>query len=146
MTPDNNQANDRYNPPGNLSEDFEKYKFSELEINELFWQTNQPGDNIPWRKVSATQGRNLKAQSDHNFNPNTVIPYSLEDDVDVKISVYDMLGTLVYDFKGGRQYAGNRSVEWNATNNSGQQVPAGIYFYKLNAGEQVMTKKMILLK
>ena len=73
-------------------------------------------------------------------------PYSLENDVDVKISVYDMLGTLVYDFKGGRQYAGIRSIEWNATNNSGQRVPAGIYFYKLNAGEQVSTKKMILLK
>ena len=73
MTPQNDQANDRYNPPGNLSEDFEKYRFSELEMDELFWQTNQPGDNIPWRKVSATQGRNLKAKSDHNFNPNTVV-------------------------------------------------------------------------
>ena len=73
MTPDNNQAKDRYNPPGNLSEDFEKFKFSDLELNELFWQTNQPGDNIPWRKVSVTQGRNLKAQTDHNFNPNTVV-------------------------------------------------------------------------
>ena len=60
---ENNPANDRYNPPGNLSEDFQKFKFSELEMNELFWQTNQPGDNIPWRKVSATQGRNLKAQT-----------------------------------------------------------------------------------
>ena len=73
MTPDNNQAEDRYNPPGNLSEDFEKFKFSELEMDELFWQTNQPGDNIPWRKVSDTQGRNLKAQTDHNFNPNTIV-------------------------------------------------------------------------
>ena len=73
MAPENNQAEDRYNPPGNLSQDFEKFRFSELEDNQLFWQTNQPGDNIPWRKVNATQGRNLKARSDHNFNPNTVV-------------------------------------------------------------------------
>ena len=73
MAPENNQANDRYNPPGNLSQDFEKFKFSDLELDELFWQTNQPGDNIPWRKVSSTQGRNLKKQTDHNFNPNTVV-------------------------------------------------------------------------
>jgi len=73
MAPENNPAEDRYNPPGNLSEDFEKFKFSDLDVNDLFWQSNQPGDNIPWRKVSQTQGRNLKAQSDHNFNPNTVV-------------------------------------------------------------------------
>ena len=70
---ENNPAEDRYNPPGNLSQDFEKYNFGELEIDELFWQTNQPGNNIPWRKVNATQGRNLKAETDHNFNPNTVV-------------------------------------------------------------------------
>ena len=73
MAPENDPANDRYNPPGNLSEDFQKFKFSELEMDELFWQTNQPGDNIPWRKVSATQGRNLKKQTDHNFKANTVV-------------------------------------------------------------------------
>ena len=69
----NDPMRDTYNPPGNLSDDFEKYKFSELEMDELFWQTNQPGDNIPWRKVSATQGRNLKKQTDHNFKANTVV-------------------------------------------------------------------------
>ena len=73
MAPTNDPANDRYNPPGNLSHDFEKFKFGELEDNELFWQTNKPGNNIPWRKISATQGRNLKAKSDHNFNPNTIV-------------------------------------------------------------------------
>jgi len=69
----NDQANDRYNPPGNLSHDFEEFWFNDLEINELFWQTNQPGDNIPWRKISTTQGMNLKTQTTHNFNPKTKV-------------------------------------------------------------------------
>ena len=69
----NDPANDRYSPPNLNSKDFERYTFGELEVNELFWQTNIPGNNIPWRKISATQGRNLKAQSDHNFNPNTIV-------------------------------------------------------------------------
>ena len=73
MSPTNDPVNDRYNPPGNLSHDFEKFKFSELEIGELFWQTNIPGNNIPWRKVNQKQGRNLKAETNHNFNPNTVV-------------------------------------------------------------------------
>ena len=55
MTPTNDPANDKYNPPGNLSQDFEKFKFGELELDELFWQTNIPGNNIPWRKVSHTR-------------------------------------------------------------------------------------------
>ena len=71
--PTNDPTQDTYNPPGNMSEDFEKFKFSELEVNDLFWQTNQPGVNIPWRKINQTQGRNLKAETDHNFNPNTVV-------------------------------------------------------------------------
>ena len=71
--PTNDPTQDTYNPPGNMSEDFEKFKFAELEIDELFWQTNQPGDNIPWRKVSSTEGKNLKAQTTHNFNLKTVV-------------------------------------------------------------------------
>ena len=71
--PNNNQAGDRYNPPGLGSLDFEEFSFSELEVDELFWQTNQPGDNIPWRKTSPTQGTNIKAKTTHNFNPNTVV-------------------------------------------------------------------------
>ena len=73
MAPTNDPVNDRYQPPGNLSHDFERFKFSELEDQELFWQTNQPGDNIPWRKISPTQGTNIKANTTHNFNPNTVV-------------------------------------------------------------------------
>ena len=71
--PTNDPLQDRFNPPGNLSDDFEKFKFSDLELDELFWQTNQPGDNIPWRKHSSTQGKNLKKQTLHNFKPNTIV-------------------------------------------------------------------------
>ena len=69
----NDQANDRYNPPGNLTHDFEEFWFDELELDELFWQTNQPGENIPWRKVNQIQGKNLKSQTLHNFNPKTKV-------------------------------------------------------------------------
>jgi hypothetical protein len=71
--PTNDPANDRYNPPGNLSQDFDKFKFSEIGLDELFWQTNQPGENIAWRKVSETQAMNLRKRTNHNFNPNTVV-------------------------------------------------------------------------
>ena len=69
----NDPAQDTYNPPGNLSQDFEEFRFSDLNIDELFWQSNQPGTNIPWRKINENQGMNIKAQTTHSFNPNTKV-------------------------------------------------------------------------
>tara|TARA_Y100000310_G_scaffold267137_1_gene278991 strand:- start:163 stop:393 length:231 start_codon:yes stop_codon:yes gene_type:complete len=71
--PENDQAKDRYNPPGNMSLDFEEFQFGELEVDELFWQTNRPTESNPWRKVNQTQGINLKTQITHNFNVKTKV-------------------------------------------------------------------------
>ena len=71
--PTNNPADDRYNPPGVGSLDFEEFKFGDLEVEELFWQTNRPTESNPWRKVSNTEGKNLKTQKTHNFQAKTVV-------------------------------------------------------------------------
>ena len=74
--PTNNTAGDFYNPPSNMSQDFEEYYFQDLEVDELFWQTNKPKNgeaSVPWRKVSQTQGMNLKTQSTHNFQSKTKV-------------------------------------------------------------------------
>ena len=70
---DNNPAEDRYNPPGLTSRDFERFTFGELEVDDLFWQTNTPGDNYSWRKINQTQALNKRKQTTHNFNLNTVV-------------------------------------------------------------------------
>ena len=70
----NNPMGDFYNPPSNLSQDFEEYYFKELEVDELFWQTNKPKEeSIPWRKTSLTEGRNLKTQKIYNFQRKTKV-------------------------------------------------------------------------
>ena len=72
--PTNNTAGDFYNPPSNLSQDFEEYRFEDLEVDELFWQTNKPKEEqIPWRKSSLTEGRNLKTQTIHSFQRRTKV-------------------------------------------------------------------------
>ena len=64
----NNPMGDHFNPPSNMSQDYEEYNFEDLEVDELFWQTNKPKEEqIPWRKENQTQGRNLKTQTLHNF-------------------------------------------------------------------------------
>ena len=69
----NDITNDRYNPPGNTSMDFEEFKFGELEVDELFWQTNRPEESNPWRKVNQTQATNLKTQTTHSFQRRTKV-------------------------------------------------------------------------
>jgi hypothetical protein len=74
--PNNNPTRDRYNPPSNMSQDFEEYYFQDLEVDELFWQTNKPKEgeaSIPWRKVSQTQGINIKTQKTYNFQAKTKV-------------------------------------------------------------------------
>ena len=69
----NDPVNDRYNAPSLNSADFERFTFGELEVDELFWQTNTPGDNYSWRKVNQTQAVNLRKQTTHNFDSKTVV-------------------------------------------------------------------------
>ena len=69
----NDPVNDRYQPPNLNSPDFERFTFGELEVDELFWQTNQPGDNLSWRKLNQTQATNLRKQTVHNFKNTTVV-------------------------------------------------------------------------
>jgi len=75
------------------------------------------------------------------FNPITTIQYELPQRTDVKIAIYDLLGREVTTLLSETQEAGYKSVQWNASN-----VPNGMYFYQIRAGEHVQTRKMVLLK
>ena len=80
------------------------------------------------------------------FNPITTLRYDLPEDAFVRITLYDMLGKVVSNLLNTNQSSGNKSVQWNATNNQGQPVSAGLYLYTIEAGDFRQTKKMILLK
>ena len=80
------------------------------------------------------------------FNPITTLRYDLPEQANVNIIIYDMLGRQVRTLLNQTQDAGYRSVIWNATNDYGKPVSAGVYLYKIQAGSFVQTKKMVLLK
>ena len=80
------------------------------------------------------------------FNPNTILRYDLPEGGLVNITIYDMMGRKVSTLVNRKQTAGYKSVQWNATNNAGSPVSAGIYLYMIQAGEFRQTKKMVLLK
>ena len=88
----------------------------------------------------------LHANYPNPFNPITALKYDLLEDRMIKITIYDMMGRLVNNLVSARQNAGYKSIQWNATNNQGQPVSAGVYIYSIEAGEFRATRKMIFLK
>ena len=85
------------------------------------------------------------------FNPETWIPYRLEKDMDVVLTIYDARGHVVRRFALGHQRAGNyetrdKAVYWDGTNDFGELVSAGIYFYNLSAGDYTYTRKATIAK
>ena len=80
------------------------------------------------------------------FNPTTNLSYELSADSHVIITVYDLLGNVVRNLVSEYQSSGLKSVQWDATNEQGQSVAAGVYLYRIESGSFTNTKKMILLK
>lgn len=80
------------------------------------------------------------------FNLETVISYTLSQKSEVQLSVYNILGQNVKTLVHTVQDAGNHSVTWDGKNFGGKTIASGIYLYKLQTGNSVSTKKMILLK
>ena len=80
------------------------------------------------------------------FNPLTTISYDLPEDGFVNVSIYNVMGIHVKDLVNSQQNAGFKSIQWDATNNTGQPVSAGVYLYRLETGRFTQNKKMVLLK
>ncbi len=75
------------------------------------------------------------------FNPNTKIEYSIPQISQVQIKVFDVLGNDIETLVNDEKPAGTYELTWNAAN-----LPSGVYFYRIKAGDFIQTKKMILLK
>ena len=80
------------------------------------------------------------------FNPTTQIRFDLPEMGNVTLSIYNMLGQKVKTFNMQSAPAGYHALNWNATNDLGAPVSAGVYLYQLQTDGFVNTKKMILLK
>jgi hypothetical protein len=75
------------------------------------------------------------------FNPATNISYSIPQESQVSLKIYDVMGREVVELVNGKQTAGNYKVQFDASS-----IASGTYFYKLSAGEFISVKKMVLLK
>jgi hypothetical protein len=88
----------------------------------------------------------LDQNSPNPFNPTTAISFEIPTSAKVRLEVFDVRGALVATLVNDDMPPGRQSVVWDGSNSRGHPVASGHYFYRLTAGKEVITKKMILLK
>jgi len=86
----------------------------------------------------------LKQNYPNPFNPSARIDYMLAKHNHVTITIYNLLGQKVKTLFDGSKPAGDYSITWDGTAGDNHQVASGIYFYKLDTGEYVRSKRMML--
>jgi hypothetical protein len=118
------------------------------------WEYNQITHSYVWDEYTAAWQTSLISEESYTpihynlsqnfpnpFNPSTKISYTIPERENVSLKVFNLLGSQVAQLVNGEIDAGSYNISFNASN-----LPSGIYFYRLQAGNFVDTKKMILLK
>jgi len=80
------------------------------------------------------------------FNPVTNIVYDIPEVTDVTLEIYNVMGQRVRTLAQGSHEPGRYQIVWNATNDFGQALSSGMYIYRIQAGDFVSVKKLVLMK
>lgn len=117
-----------------------------------YYVTKPFNTNFPLGTITGISGNNLIDDLQYSlsqnypnpFNPSTVINYTIAKDGKVKLKVYDITGRLAAVLINGFKTRGNYSVEFDA--DSFIKLSSGVYYYTIEAGGFIETKRMLLLK
>jgi beta-phosphoglucomutase-like phosphatase (HAD superfamily) len=94
-----------------------------------------------------TSGENLSIRSYPNpFNPETNIEYNLKSNAQVTIYIYDIQGKRVRSLGDDYRQAGTCTVKWDGLNERGTQVPSGVYFIRVSAGNETLNHRIVMMK
>ena len=115
------------------------------------WSDHSEVLSVTLQWMDVDEGQLPKAYALHQnypnpFNPVTNLSYDLPEEAMVNITIFDMMGRMVTNLVNENQSAGYKRLQWNAINNSGQPISAGLYIYSIKAGNFSQNRKMILLK
>jgi len=103
---------------------------------------------VDYTGVEETSSNPVFALNQNYPNPvikSTNISYALPAETKVKLEIYDAMGRIVKTLANEVQSSGNKVMEWNKRNATGEIVSSGIYFYRLTTGSKTITKTMIVL-
>jgi outer membrane protein assembly factor BamB len=112
----------------------------------LVTEARSVGETTTGSSESETPPFSLGQCYPNPFNPSTTIGFTLGEAARVRLSIYDVSGRLVRELLDDRRGAGLHSEIWDGTDHAGRGVSSGVYFYRLEAGQFIETKKMVLLR
>jgi hypothetical protein len=158
-----NAGNNSFRRSGNISNSYEMYSLNPNRIyavnnywaefrffGDIIWDPYLKDDPIPHLPKVAPDMAIATVLSSSNypnpFNSNTEIKFNLPNAGDATVQIYDITGARVKMLTSGLIDAGEHSLIWNGTNETGARVASGIYFYTVSAGGAHVTKKMVYLK
>jgi hypothetical protein len=110
----------------------------------------QPRGKMPFT-LGAIKETALLQNYPNPFNPETWMPFVLHEATEVEIRIYNVPGQLVRTLQLGRKAPGiylnkAQAAYWDGTNDDGEAVGSGIYFYQMHAGSNTFVRKAVLLK
>ena len=114
-----------------------KYRLKQIDFSGAFEYSPEIEVTISQKPMSF----NLSQNYPNPFNPTTTINFSLPTSNQVNLKVFDTLGREVMTLVNEKREAGSYSLKFN-----GNDLPGGLYFYKLQSGNFIAVKKMIVLK
>lgn len=120
----------------NVNAGIYSYRLKQVDFDGTFEYSNEILVN-----VTASLAFTLDQNFPNPFNPNTLIKYSIPKSSQVSLKIFNTLGQEMETLVNEEKQVGTYEVNWNASN-----LQSGVYFYRLQAGSFIETKKMILLK
>ncbi len=109
-------------------------------FTDLGWLTSLP------TAVKTAPGIAMLSNYPNPFNPMTTIRYSVSPAQDVTLAIFDVRGARVRTLESGAVTEGMHEVVWNGRDDAGRAVASGVYYARLVATSQTMTRKIVLLK
>ena len=131
-----------------LTLDFEfGYPYDSILIGAIGVHVSEEVSGVggDWRPANEA-GLVLHQNRPNPFPPPTSIEYSLAQAEEVSIEVLDVTGRLVQTLFRGEQSEGDHRVSWDGADESGQDMPAGRYYYRVRVGEDLVSRGMLMLR
>ena len=115
-----------------------------LYIDDIYVINTTTGIEETQRGVFS--GYELSQNFPNPFNPNTTISFNLPISERVQLNIYNNLGQKIRNLTNKEFSAGTHQVQWDGLDELGQEAPAGVYYYQIQAGSFQATNKMLLIK